>query len=87
MHDLVMTRVDAGEEYVLKPMGRALAEASGVEVVDEPARRPDGSVKPERRVRKRSGRPAKKKTTVAKEAAAKKAAVIDSESAPTEKEN
>lgn len=68
--ELVRVRVGGIE----KNMGRSLAEASeGVEVLDEPVRNGDGSLRGETRV---GGRRAKPKTTVAKKAAEKKAAAV-----------
>lgn len=86
MADLVLVRYDLGDEYEITPRGRAFAEANELEVLDEPAIDRTGAVVKARRVRKRSGRPAKPKTTVSDEAAKKneQAAVI--EPAPTDKE-
>lgn len=82
--DLVLVRYDLGDEFEITPRGRALAEAKGLDVLEESAYdRTRGVVKP-RRVRKRSGRPAKPHTSVSDEAAKKQAAVT--ESAPTDKE-
>lgn len=83
MADLVLVRYDLGDEYEITPRGRAFAEANGLEVLEESAYDRAGAVVEPRRVRKRSGRPAKPHTSVSDEAA-KKAAVT--ESAPTEKE-
>lgn len=78
MAELVRVRINGIEKNV----GRGFAEAKGLDVLDEPTHRADGSLRGETRS---GGRPAKKKTSVAKEAAAKKAAVT--ESAPDEKES
>lgn len=67
MSDLVRVRENGFELNV----GRAHAEAAGMEVLDEPTARPDGTLRPATRV---NGRPVKPKTTVAKKAAEKKAA-------------
>ena len=80
MSDLVRVRANDVEFNT----GRALAEKRDYEVLDEPTHRPDGRPRPTTR---RGGRAAKPKTTVSAEAAKKKAAVIGSESAPSEKEN
>lgn len=85
MPDLVLVRYDLGDEYEITPRGRAFAETHGLEVLDEPAVGRDGAVKPTQRIRKRSGRPAKPKTTVSDEAAKQNEAAV-TESAPTEKE-
>lgn len=66
MPDLVRAVVGAVEKNV----GRAFAEAKGLEVLDQPTHTPDGRPRPATR---RGGRPVKRKTTVATEAAAKKA--------------
>lgn len=67
-NELVRVRVDGVE----KNLGRAYAEATdGVEILDEPVRNRDGSLRGETRA---GGRPVKSKTTVAKKAAAKKRA-------------
>lgn len=64
-----LVRVRVGD--IEKNMGRSLAEASSdVTVLDEPTKKPDGSLRGETR---KDGRPVKPKTTVAKKAAAKKA--------------
>ena len=63
-------------------VGRAEATARKLEVLDESPRDHNGDV---RRPTRSNGRPRKKKTSVAKEAAGKKAAeVIASESADTD---
>jgi hypothetical protein len=82
MSDLVRVRAN-GVEF---NAGRALAERKNWQVLDgEPTHRPDGRPRPTTRA---NGRPVKPKTSVAEAAAEKKskAAVIGSESAPTEKE-
>lgn len=61
-------------------VGKAFAEAKGLDVLDEPTHNPDGSP---RAATRKGGRPRKPRTSVA-EAAASKAAV---DSAPSEKEN
>lgn len=80
MSDLVRVRAN-GREF---NTGRANAARKGWEVLNQPTHQRDGRPRPETR---RSGRPLKPKTTVAKAAEEKKndnkAAVIDSESAPT----
>ncbi len=82
--DLVLVRYDLGDEYEITPRGRAFAEANSLDVLEESAYdRAGGLVKP-RRIRKRTGRPAKPHTSVSEEAATKQAAVTDP--APTEKE-
>lgn len=78
MAELVRVRINGIEKNV----GRGFAEAKGLDVLDEPTRNPDGSLRDSTRT---GGRRVKKKTSVAKEAAAKKAAVT--ESAPDEKES
>lgn len=66
--DLVMAEKN-GRIYLTHP---AQAKRDGATVLEgEPTTRPDGSPMPERRA---SGRPAKPRTSVAKEAAKKKAA-------------
>lgn len=66
--ELVRVRMGAVE----KNMGRSLAESSeGVEILDEPTRRGDGSLRP---TTQRNGRRRKPRTTVAKKASEKKAA-------------
>ena len=65
---------------VSKNVSRALAESAGLEVVDEPTHNPDGTV---RAATTAQGRKPKPKTTVAKKAAEKKAAVT---SAPDNEE-
>lgn len=67
MSDLVRVRENGFELNV----GRTHAEAAGLEVLDEPTTRPDGTL---RRATRINGRPVKPKTTVAKKAAEKKAA-------------
>lgn len=81
MSDLVRVR-DNDVEFNTT---RALAKKRDYEVLDEPTHRPDGRPRPTTR---RDSRPVKPRTTVSAEAAKKnKAAVIGSESAPSEKEN
>ena len=85
--DLVLVRYDLGDEYEITPRGRALAEAKGLDVLEESAYDPHtGAVVQPRRVRKRSGRPAKPQTTASDEAAKKQQQAAVTESAPTEKE-
>jgi len=79
MSDLVRVRANDVEFNA----SRALAEKRRWEVLDESTHRPDGRPRPTTR---REGRPVKPKTSVSVEAAKKKAAVIDSEPAPSEKE-
>lgn len=67
MPDLV--RAVVGD--IEKNVGRAFAEAKGLEVLDEPTTRPDGSLRPTTRV---GGRRVKPKTTVEAEAKKKPAA-------------
>lgn len=77
-NELVRARV--GDQSL--NVGRAFAQSKKLQVLDEPTRNPDGSL---RRATRANGRPAtKKKTTVDREATAKKAAVI--EPAPTDEE-
>lgn len=76
--DLVRARLDGGIE---KNVSRAFATTHKLEVLDEPTTNRDGSPRPATRA---GGRPVKKKTSVAKQAAAKKAAVI--EATPTDEE-
>lgn len=73
MSDLVLVRYDLGDEYEITARGRAYAEANGLDIIDEPAVGRDGSIRPTERVRKRSGRAAKPKTSVSREAAKKTA--------------
>lgn len=77
MADLVRVRLNGVEKNV----GKAFAEAHKLDVLDEPTHGRDGQP---RRDTRAGGRPVKPKTSVAKKAAEKQAAVI--ESAPTEKE-
>ena len=77
MPDLVRVRIND----VSKTVGRTFAEALDLEVLDEPATNPDGTVRATTRA---NGRPRKPKTTVAKSAAAKKAVT---ESATDQKES
>jgi len=72
--ELVRVRMDAGDEWIEKNLGRVFAEQQGLEVLDESPYLPDGSLRREQRTRKRSGRPSKQKVSVADQAAAKKAA-------------
>lgn len=74
--ELVRVRINEFEKNV----GKAFAKVVGLKVLDEPTRNGDGTLRATTRV---GGRPVKKKTSVATEAAAKKAAVT--ESAPDEK--
>lgn len=76
MADLVRVRIDGFEKNV----GRVFAEMNDLKVLDEPTHNGDGSP---RGTTRSGGRAVKKRTTVATEAAAKKAAVT--ESAPDEK--
>lgn len=81
MSDLVRVRETRPDGVVVEHNeGRARAIAKGLVILDEPTHR-HGNPRPTIRV---GGRPVKPKTTVAKKAAAKKAAVI--EPAPDEKE-
>lgn len=64
MSDLVRVRIGDVEKNV----GASFAELFGLEVLDEPTRRPDGSLRPPSRA---NGRPMKPKTSVADAAAAK----------------
>ena len=66
MPDLVRVAINGVEKNV----GRGFAEAKGLELLDEPTHTPDGRPRPTTRA---GGRRVKKKTSVAKEAAAKKA--------------
>lgn len=77
MANLVRVRLNGVEKNV----GRAYAEAHGLEVLDEPTRDRAGAL---RRTTRAGGRKSKPKTSVAKKVAEKKAAVI--ESAPTDEE-
>lgn len=74
MSDLVRVRVGDVEKNV----GRAFAESVGLEVLDEPTHRPDGRPRQTTRV---GGRRIKKRTSVAKSAAEKKAAARPAETA------
>ena len=76
MSDLVRVRLNGVEKNV----GRTFAEANELEVLDEPTRNLDGTLRATTRA---NGRPRKPKTSVADAAAKKKAAVT--ESAPDEK--
>lgn len=76
MAELVRARIGGFEKNV----GRAYAEAHGLEVLDEPTHDRGGAPRPTTR---KGGRPVKPKTTVSHEAD-KKAAVI--EPAPNDKE-
>lgn len=64
MSDLVRVRIGDVEKNV----GAPFAELFSLEVLDEPTRRPDGSLRPPTRA---NGRPMKPKTSVAEAAAAK----------------
>lgn len=66
-----LVRVRLGD--IEKNMGRALAESAGVEILDEPTHKGDGSLRGETRS---GGRPVKPKTTVADSATGKKAAAV-----------
>lgn len=66
--ELVRVRIGRIE----KNMGRALAESAGVEILDEPTRKGDGSLRGETR----NGRRPKPQSTVADLAAEKKAAAV-----------
>lgn len=68
--DLVRVRMDGVEKNV----GRGFAEANGLEVLDEPVRNRDGSLRATTRV---GGRRLKPKTSVAAEAAKKKSAAAE----------
>ncbi len=74
--ELVRVRFNGVE----KNMGRSFAEATGVEVLDDPTTRGDRTARPTTR---EGGRRRQPKTTVAKSAAEKKAVT----SASVEKEN
>lgn len=75
--ELVLVRLNGQDVAV----SRAFAKSKGLDVLDEDVIQPDGS----KRVRTRAdGRPAKKRVSVAKKVAEKKAAVI--EPAPNEEE-
>ncbi|WP_166390310.1 hypothetical protein [Nocardioides ochotonae] len=76
MDHLVRARVGDVELNI----GAAQAEIEGFDVLDEPTKNSDGSLRGTTRV---GGRPQKEKTSVAKKAAEKKAAVT--EPAPTAK--
>lgn len=67
MADLVRVRLGDIE----KTVGAALAQVKELDVLDEPARKPDGTV---RSATSERGRRLKKRTTVKKEAARKRAA-------------
>lgn len=76
-----MVRVRVGDREF--NVGRTYAESNELEVLkDEPTHLDDGTPRPETA---RGGRPVKPTVSVAEAAASKKAAVIDSESAPTKK--
>lgn len=70
MSELVRVRLNGVE----KNMSRAFAEGHGLEVLDEPTRRPDGQIRATTRLH---GRPRKPKTSVSVEAAKKKATDVD----------
>lgn len=76
---LVRVRLDGGFE---KNVGAAFAENKGLEVLDEPTHRRDGTALP---ITRKNGRRAKKKTSVAEKAAEKKAASAESNPADTAK--
>lgn len=76
MAELVRVRIGGFEKNV----GATFAEAKGLDVLDEPTHKGDGSP---RGTTRSGGRAVKKKTSVAASAAEKKAAVT--ESAPNEK--
>ena len=82
MSDLVRVRLNGFE----KSVSRGLAERHELDVLDEPARRADGRIRPTTRT---GGRPNKPKTSVSAEAAKKKAATPDAstESADNTKES
>lgn len=83
MSELVRVRAN-GREF---NAGRALATRKGWEILDEPTHQRDGRPRPETHA---NGRSLKPRTSVSAEAAKKKdtkAAVIDSESAPTSEGN
>lgn len=65
MADLVRVRLENGVE---KNVGAEFAKMLELEVLDEPTHRPDGSIRPPTRAH---GRPVKRRTSVAKAAAAK----------------
>jgi hypothetical protein len=79
MASLVRVRLDGFEKNV----GASFAESHKLEVLDEPTHRDDGTARPTLRA---GGRRVKPKTTVAKQAAAKKKAAVI-ESAPTDEES
>lgn len=66
MSDLVRVRLSSGVET---NVGRQHAENVGLEILDEPTHRGDGTTRPATR---RNGRPMKPKTSVSEEAAKKK---------------
>ena len=66
MSDLVRVRLPNGHET---NMGRVHAEVSGLEILDEPTHRGDGTTRPATR---RNSRPMKPRTSVSQEAEKKK---------------
>lgn len=75
-----LVRVRIGDREVT--VGAAFAKSKGLQVLDEPARREDGTTRPETRA---GGRPVKPKTSVSTEAAKKNSPAAVIEPAPNEK--
>lgn len=67
--ELVRVRINGVEKNV----GASFAESHGLNVLDEPTVRGDGTPRP---MTREGGRPRKPKTTVAEKATAKKAAAV-----------
>lgn len=80
MADLVRVRVEGREFNV----GRAHATANKLEVLDEPTRFSDGTLRPTTRV---GGRPRKPKVSVAEAAEKKAAKPADHDTNPPSEEN
>ena len=72
MSDLTRVELKVGEYVIRRNVGAAYAKARGMKALDESTHNPDGSPRREERTSARSGRPAKKKTSVRAEAAKKK---------------
>lgn len=75
-----LVRVLSADGKTTYTEGAAFAATHGLTVVDEPTHLPDGSLRPPTRA---NGRPVKKKTSVATEAARKKADAAKAEATKT----
>lgn len=76
MSDLVRVRLERGDEVIDINVGAAFAEARKLHVLeDEPTHSPDGQPLPERRTRRRSGRPSKPQVHLSPPAGDKTAAL------------